>query len=178
MPTITPRSCLAAGLVLSPLMLAGCVSQSAYDELRSQNQQLQQQIASQQEHTSRLQGAIAYSVNSDLLFRPGSWQMTARGQDLIADFAKKLAANQQSKLVVNGYTDNMPIGPGLRRQGVTTNQELSQKRAEAVMQYMISQGVRPDMVEAKGYGEASPVASNDTPQNRAKNRRVEVEVAG
>ena len=169
MTTLTLRSCLLAGLALSPLVLAGCVSQSAYDELQAENQQLKQHIA-------RLQGAIAYTVNSDLLFKPGSWQMTQRGQDIIAGFARKLAAHQQSRLVVNGYTDNTPIGPGLKQQGITTNQELSQKRAEAVMQYMIAQGVKADMISAKGWGEADPVASNDTAQGRAKNRRVEVTI--
>jgi chemotaxis protein MotB len=55
-----------------------------------------------------------------------------------------------------------------------SNQDLSQKRADAVMQYLISQGVNPSLVEAKGFGDADPVASNDTAQGRAKNRRVEL----
>ena len=74
----------------------------------------------------------------------------------------------------NGYTDNAPIGPGLKQQGITSNQELSQKRADSVMEYLISQGVKPDLVSAHGYGEADPVAPNDTTQGRAKNRRVEL----
>jgi chemotaxis protein MotB len=93
---------------------------------------------------------------------------------LIASFAKKLAPTQQNHLIVSGYTDNAPIGPALKQEGVTTNQELSQKRADAVMQYLISQGVQPDLISAQGFGEASPVASNDTAQGRAQNRRVEL----
>jgi len=62
----------------------------------------------------------------------------------------------------------------LRKQGVTSNLILSQKRADNVMQYMISQGVKPDLVSAQGFGEADPVASNDTPEGKAKNRRVEL----
>ena len=46
------------------------------------------------------------------------------------------------------------------------------------MQFMISQGVNPSMVSAKGFGDADPVASNDTPQGRAQNRRVELTLAG
>jgi chemotaxis protein MotB len=160
------------------VLLAGCVSQGKYDQLQAQNQQLQQQVAAQQAHVARLQGAIKYTVNSDLLFAPGSWQMSAGGKDIIAKMAKMLASQQQDKLVVNGFTDNAPIGPGLKRAGVTSNEELSQKRAEAVMQYMISQGVNPDMVAAKGFGEADPIASNNTPQGRAQNRRVEITLAG
>ncbi|MBV9685904.1 MAG: OmpA family protein, partial [Alphaproteobacteria bacterium] len=82
-----------------------------------------------------------------------------------------------NKLVVAGYTDNTPIGPALRAQGVTSNEELSQKRAEAVMQFLISQGVKPDLVSAKGFGDANPVASNGTAAGRAKNRRVDISLA-
>ena len=55
-----------------------------------------------------------------------------------------LAPQQTTKINMNGYTDNTPIGPGLMRQGVTSNLILSQKRADNVMQYMISQGVKPE----------------------------------
>jgi chemotaxis protein MotB len=64
---------------------------------------------------------------------------------------------------VSGYTDNAPIGEALRRKGVTSNQELSQKRGDAVMQFLISQGLKPDLVSA----------SNNSAQGRAQNRRVE-----
>ncbi|MGH7156167.1 MAG: OmpA family protein, partial [Acetobacteraceae bacterium] len=151
-------------------LLPGCVWQSDYDKLQAENQQLQQQVSSQaaeistnKEQINRLVGAIKYTVNSDLVFAPGSWKMSARGQQIISGFAQKLAPTQQTKLLVAGYTDNTPIGPELMRQGVTSNQELSQKRADAVMAFLISQGVRPDLVEAKGFGEADPVSPNDTP---------------
>jgi chemotaxis protein MotB len=169
------------GPALLALGLSGCVSQSKYDALNTQYQQcqsqvssLQTQVADNQAQISRLQGAIKYTVNSDLLFASGSWQMSARGQQLIARLAQKLAPLQQNKIEVNGYTDNQPIGMALQQQGVTSNQVLSQKRAEAVMQYLISQGVKPDLVSAHGYGSSNPVASNDTAQGRAQNRRVEL----
>jgi chemotaxis protein MotB len=170
---------LIAVSLLSTTMLTGCVVwQSDYDKLQSQNQQLQQQLAATQQQISRLQGAIKYTVNSDLLFASGSWQMRPQGQQIIANLAKKLAPSQQNHLMVSGYTDNAPIGPALQRQGVTSNEELSQKRADAVMQYLISQGVKPDLVSAKGFGEADPVASNNTAQGRAQNRRVELSLVG
>jgi len=80
--------------------------------------------------------------------------------------------------VVNGYTDDAPVGPGLRQQGITSNQILSEKRADAVMQYLISQGVKPELVSARGLGEADPVAPNNTAQGRAQNRRVEITLNG
>jgi chemotaxis protein MotB len=164
--------------VVMPILLGACVSQSKYDELSAQNQQLQQQIVADKAHISRLQGAIKYTVNSDLLFPSGSWQMSADGKEIIAKMAKTLAAGQQEKLLVNGYTDNASIGPELKRQGITSNQMLSQKRAESVMQYMVSQGVKPNLVTAQGLGDTQPVAPNNTAQGRSQNRRVEVTLAG
>jgi chemotaxis protein MotB len=161
--------------------LTGCVSQSKYDDLQAQNQQLQQQnsaltdqVASEKAALARLQGAVKYTVNSDLLFAPGSWEMRPQGKSVISKLAAKLAPTQTNKILVNGYTDNAPIGPALAKQGVTTNEILSQKRAESVAQYLISQGLKPELVEAHGYGDASPVASNKTAKGRAENRRVEL----
>ena len=138
----------------------------------------QRQMADDRVQINRLIGAIKYTVNSDLLFPSGSWQMSPAGQQIIAKMASQLASGQRLKLVVNGFTDNAPIGPELRRQGISTNQELSQKRAENVMEFLVSQGVRRELVIAQGFGEDDPIAPNDTPQGRANNRRVEITVAG
>ena len=75
------------------------------------------------------------------------------------------------------YTDTTPIGPGLMKEGITSNLILSQKLADTVMQYMISQGVKPGLISAHGFGEADPVASNSTSEGRAQNRRVELNLA-
>jgi chemotaxis protein MotB len=104
--------------------------------------------------------------------------MSERGKQIISGFAAKLAPSQQNKILVSGYTDNHPIGPALARQGITSNEILSQRRADDVMQYLLSQGVKPDLISAQGFGESNPVASNDTPQGRAQNRRVELSLAG
>jgi chemotaxis protein MotB len=171
--------------LMAPFFLSGCtwLWQSDYDALKAQNQQLQQQVTTQsaeiatdKAQISRLQGAIKYTVNSDQLFAPGSWLMSAQGRQIIAKMASQPALTQQNKLVVNGYTDNAPIGPELQRQGITSNQILSQKRADSVMQYLIAQGLKPDLVSAQGFGDANPVASNATAQGRA-NRRVELTLA-
>lgn len=164
--------------LIAPLALAACgVSQSDYNALQTQNQQLQQQVAADKAEIMRLQGAIAYTVNSDLLFPSGGWQLSDRGKEIISRLAQKLAPSQQNHLYVSGYTDNVPVGPGLQQQGVTSNQILSQKRAENVMQYLVSQGVKPDLISAHGYGDADPVASNNTPAGRAQNRRVVLSLA-
>ena len=86
-----PRAGLVAGSLLSTMVLAGCVWRSDYDALQAQNQQLEQQLAAERAQISRLQGAIKYTVNSDLLFPSGGWQMGSQGKQIIATMAKKLA---------------------------------------------------------------------------------------
>src|SRR5579864_9408891 len=168
--------------VIVMLLLAGCVSQQKYDALQSRYDQLNQTMSSEinakEMHIERLQNAIKVTVNDQLLFPSGDWQMPATAQQTIAKMVPILAPMQQTKIMVNGYTDNVPIGPGLMRQGVTSNLVLSQKRADNVMNFMVSQGVNSSLVSAQGFGDANPVASNDTAEGRAQNRRVELTLAG
>jgi chemotaxis protein MotB len=170
------------------LLMVGCVSQQKYEASQQRNAELEAQykqlnetmgseIAARELHVSRMQDAIRVSLNDDLLFPSGGSEMSADARTSVAKVAAILAPHQKNKINVNGYTDNTPIGPELAKQGVSTNLILSQKRADAVMQFMISQGVKPDLVSAHGFGEADPVASNDTPEGRAQNRRVELTIA-
>ena len=187
------KSGLTAGvLLLSAFALTGCMVpksdledaqaqnaqlQTQNQQLQTQNQQLTTQLADEHAQTCRLIGAIKYTVNSDLLFSSGSYKMSAAGQTILGRMASQLAEFQEHHLVVDGYTDNQAVGAQLRSQGIDSNEALSQKRADAVMEYLVSQGVKQDMVSAKGYGDTNPVASNDTAQGRAQNRRVEIHLA-
>jgi chemotaxis protein MotB len=170
------------------LLAAGCVSQQKYDESQQKNAELEAQyqqlnasmgseIQSRDVHISRMQDAIKVSLNDQLLFPSGGWEISEQAKTSIAKVAKILAPHQKNKINVSGYTDSTPIGPELAKQGITTNLILSQKRADNVQQFMISQGVNPALVSAKGYGEENPVASNDTAEGKAQNRRVELTVA-
>jgi chemotaxis protein MotB len=182
-------------LAVAVLLCEGCVSAHKYDvaqanlsseqqknaELEKQYQELNQamsaEVGAKNMHISRLQNAIKVSINNELLFPSGGWEMTDSAKTSIAKIAKILAPHQTNHINVNGYTDTTPIGPGLAKQGITTNDILSQKRADGVMNYMISQGVNPKLVSSHGYGETDPVASNDTADGRAQNRRVELTLA-
>ncbi|HEX3347204.1 MAG TPA: OmpA family protein [Acetobacteraceae bacterium] len=163
------------------LALAGCVSASKYDALEAQynqlNQSLSSEVAAGQVRITRFQGAIKVAINSELLFPSGGWQMPPAAAQEITKIAPILAPNVQEHINVDGYTDNVPIGPELAAQGVTTNQQLSLKRAQTVTQFLIQSGVNPSLLTAQGFGEANPVAPNDTPQGRALNRRVELNIA-
>ncbi len=186
-----PIACAAVAVVL----LAGCVSQEKYDtsqqnlaasqqkntELEQEYQQLNQsmsaEVSAQQMQITRLQNAVKVSVDSGLLFPSGGWEMSDQAKTSIAKIAAILAPHQKTKINVNGYTDTTPIGPELMKLGITSNLILSQKRADDVTQYMISQGVKPSLISAQGFGESNPVASNDTAAGRAQNRRVEITLA-
>ena len=159
--------------MLPAVLLTGCGTalDQQYQQLKAS---MSGEIASQQVHIERLQGAIKVVVNSELLFPSGGWEMPPSAAATIAKMAPILAAQIQEHINVNGYTDNTPIGPELARQGVTTNLILSQKRADTVMSFLISQGVNPSMLSARGFGDANPVAPNDTTAGRAQNRRVEL----
>jgi chemotaxis protein MotB len=180
-----PMACVAG----AALFLASCVSQQKYEASQQKNSDLEQEyqqlnqsmsaeVASKNMQISRMQDAIKVTVNSELLFPSGGWEMPDAAKVSIAKIAAILAPHQTMKITVNGYTDSTPIGPGLMKLGITSNLILSQKRADNVVQYMISQGVQPNLVSAQGFGDANPVASNDTPAGRAQNRRVELTVRG
>ena len=183
------KAICACALMLLIMLATGCVSQEKYnaqvqktDALQAKYDQLNQtmssEISAKEMHIERLQNAIKVTVNDELLFPSGDWDMPAPAQQTIAKMVPILAPMQQTRIVVNGYTDNVPIGPGLKRKGIDTNVELSQKRAENVMQFMVAKGVNPTMISAQGFGDADPVASNDTEEGRAQNRRVELTLAG
>ena len=80
--------------------------------------------------------------------------------------AQSLVANAAIRIEIAGYTD----GTG----SAATNLRLSQARAEVVRAYLVSRGVSPTRMIARGYGASNPIAVNSTPEGRAQNRRVEL----
>lgn len=164
---------------LTALILGACVSQSAYDQLQGQNQQLQAQNQQLQTQLAQSQAEQKFTEAGDMLFPAGGFQLSQAGQaELANNIAPKLQNLQNTKVVVYGYTDDTPIGPALERQGVPDNLVLSTRRASTVVSFLVSQGVNPNIISAKGFGETHPEASNDTLQGRAANRRIEITVQG
>jgi outer membrane protein OmpA-like peptidoglycan-associated protein len=103
---------------------------------------------------------------ADVLFATNQAVLTATAREKLAKLAGILVAYPCLSPRLEGFTDNV----GTTRY----NMELSTKRADAVRQYLISQGVPAAGISAKGFGEASPIATNDTPSGRQQNRRVEM----
>ena len=183
---IINRAAVLGIVPLTALMLGACVSQSAYDQLQAQNQQLQaqnQQLQAQltQSHAQLTQSRAEqkFVEAGDMLFPEGGFQLGQAGQaELTNNIAPKLRGLQNAKVVVYGYTDNTPVGPALQQQGIPDNLVLSTRRAATVVPFLVSQGVNPNIISAKGFGDTHPEASNDTPQGRAANRRIEITVQG
>lgn len=115
------------------------------------------------------QRGVVITLDGQVLFVTGKAELLPIARDRLNQVAKSLKDLDDDKLVsVEGYTDS--------RGADDMNLKLSQDRANAVKDYLLSQGVKPEKIRAIGRGEANPVASNDTPEGRANNRRVEIVV--
>jgi len=169
----TSNRIAAAAAVLVTLLLSACVSQQQYDTIVAENNQLKAQIAAAQAQNSFVEAG-------DLLFPEGGYRLSPAGQaELTNNIVPKLRnLPPNAKIVVYGHTDNLPVGPGLQQQGIPDNLVLSTRRAADVVTYLVSQGVPAASISAKGFGDTRPVASNDTPQGRAQNRRIEITIQG
>ncbi len=105
-------------------------------------------------------------VSEKIYFERGKAVLKPDSKKVLDKVARLLLRNPQIRLVrIEGHTDS--------RGSPKRNLILSQRRAEAVMQYLISKGVSPNRLQAVGYGDTRPIAPNDTAAGRAKNRRVE-----
>jgi outer membrane protein OmpA-like peptidoglycan-associated protein len=107
---------------------------------------------------------------SDVLFKTGSSELLAGARERLAKISGLVLAYPGLHLDVEGHTDS--VG------GDDYNMQLSQRRAQAVRDYLVQQGVPDSAVVARGLGKAGPVATNDTPEGRQQNRRVELVLTG
>ena len=129
---------------------------------------LQQQLNTILETRDSARGLIMNM--SDVLFEFGKYTLKPEAREKLAKVSGILLAYPGLTIEIDGYTDN--IGSD------EFNQTLSEERAGAVRDYLTSQGVPAGSITAKGFGKTNPVASNDTPQGRQQNRRVELVVSG
>ena len=94
----------------------------------------------------------------------------------LSDFGTNPAGS--ATIVVGGYTENTPVGPALRRMGITDNLDLPSKRGASVVNYLVAKGMNPSLISVQGFGDTHPVAPNDTTEGRAKNRRLDITLTG
>lgn len=142
--------------------------QQAEAEKQALRTRLLQQFNSVLETRDTERGLI---VNmGDILFDSGQATLKPAAREKLARLAGLCLAYPGLQLEAEGHTDN--VG------GEEFNIRLSQRRAEAVRAYLIDQGIPPGKISASGMGMSLPIASNDTPQGRQRNRRVELIVSG
>lgn len=116
----------------------------------------------------RNEESLLISLPGDVLFESDSANLSPGAFDRLYQVADVLVEYPDSLVEVRGHTD--AIG------AVAYNQELSERRADSVRRYLLSQGVAPGRISAVGLGESYPVASNESEAGRQLNRRVELEV--
>ena len=162
--------------VLSALI--GCVSESNYNNLDQAYSQLQQAYQGDEVEIRQLQGELRITIKDKILFSEGGYRLNTQAEKVLAKMAPTLSGFKNTKVIVKGYTDNVAVGQAMRNEGITTNVDLSSKRADNVVDYLIKKGVSPSLISAEGMGETNPVASNATAEGRAQNRRIEVTLVG
>src|SRR6516165_11865481 len=106
---------------LTALMLAACVSKSAYEQQGQELQQARAQAAAEQSQIAKMQAENKWVVAGDVLFPEGGYQLGAAGQQSLSQYVPRLQNLQNAKVVVYGYTDNLPLGPPLQRRGIKDN---------------------------------------------------------
>lgn len=114
-------------------------------------------------------------IRGSVLFALNSAELAPEGSALLAGLAAPLRAYLRSHdelIMVSGFTDSLPITSS--PQGYKDNWELSTQRALTVTRALVTAGVTDETIFAAGFGESHPVAPNDTAENRARNRRVEI----
>ncbi len=154
-------------------------AQLAQQQAEQNSQQLSQQAEQMRERLRAQLSAVLQTQEtarglimnlSDVLFDFNKYSLKPEAREKLAKISGILLAYPDLKVQVEGYTDN--IGSD------EYNQELSEKRAASVRDYLVSQSVQGGSITAEGYGKNNPIADNSTNSGRAQNRRVELVVSG
>lgn len=156
-------------------------AQAAAQSAQAQLEETRRQLAASDAETRRLriqnelsriattrseQRGLIVTLNGGILFDTGKTALKPGAKSTLSKIAKQLQTDPSLKIAVEGHTDN--VG------GTAMNQTLSEKRANAVRDYLVSAGISSDHITADGKGEESPIATNKTAAGRQQNRRVEL----
>lgn len=117
---------------------------------------------------TRQEDKLVVTMSESIVFDLNSAALKQQSMQTLDQIADVMNNNPESDILVKGHTDSS----GAEKY----NQELSERRANAVRNYLIAKGVAPDRITAIGFGMTMPVASNDTAEGRERNRRVEIEI--
>ncbi len=124
----------------------------------------------------QLKGRLSVKVLDEILFDSGSARIKPEGREVLRRLGEMLKARTDKAIVIEGHTDNVPIAGALAER-FPSNWELSTARATSVVRFLQDEvGVQPERLSAVGFGPYRPVASNNTPEGRARNRRIEIKL--
>ena len=117
-----------------------------------------------------IEGKIVLRIKGEVLFNTGSAELLPEATKILSGIIHILNENPQYDIDIQGHTDNRPINT----PKFASNWELSAIRATTVLRYLIEGGLSEERLTATGFADLRPIASNDTPEERMKNRRVEI----
>jgi chemotaxis protein MotB len=152
------------------LLSASKQSQSQYDKLLTE---LNQEVQKGQLQVRRYKDMLTVDVAEQLFFDSGRAALKETGKDVLKKVADAMKSYDDKAIRVVGHTDNVPITKGLQKV-FPSNWELSAARATTVVRFLQDAGIEPERLLATGRAEYQPVAPNDTPEGRQKNRRIEI----
>lgn len=134
---------------------------------------LQKEIQEGSITISQMKDRLSVEIVDKILFPSGSDQITGEGKEVLKKVSGILKEVKENNIRIEGHTDNVPIGPRIKDR-FSTNWELSTSRATQVVRYLVAQGIDPEKLLAAGMSQFRPVASNETPEGRQRNRRIEI----
>jgi outer membrane protein OmpA-like peptidoglycan-associated protein len=111
---------------------------------------------------------MVITLQGEVLFKTGKWDLKPGALAKLDQIAQALQGKEQ-RMTVYGYTDNVGAAD--------MNMELSQRRASAVRDYLVTKGIPQDLITAQGKGQGDPISDNGSVEGRAANRRVELVVS-
>lgn len=134
--------------------------------MQNQEEKLRQQTAGSGVEVSRQGDNVVLNMPSSVTFATDSAQISPAFQATLDQVASTISEYSDTRVRIAGHTDSTGSD--------TYNQQLSERRAQAVANYLMGRGVASSRISTVGHGETQPVASNDTPEGRQANRRVEI----
>lgn len=117
-------------------------------------------------------GKVYVSLAEQLLFKSGSIEVDQKGVNALKQLAGAIKSNPDINIMVEGHTDNVQFTRKV--QYMSDNWDLSVLRATSIVRILTEGGVSATSITASGKGESSPLVANDSPENKAKNRRTEI----
>ena len=145
-------------------------NKAQYDSLA---RNLNDEVQKGQVQVRQYKDMLTVEVAEQIFFDSGRANLSESGKAVLKKVGEALKGYEDKIVRVVGHTDNVPIGKSMQSQ-FASNWELSSARATTVVRFLEAAGVPPDRLAASGRAEFSPVASNDDPDGRRKNRRIEI----